>query len=858
MTAISHHPWPPPADWQEFERITCELFSAEWECRAKRHGRPSQPQRGVDVYGQPKGEAAWHGIQCKQKDNLAGTTVTPAELKDEVKKALNFEPPLAWFILATTGDRDAAVQDAARRLTDDHRKRGLFSVEVFFWPDFLTLYGKHLDVFRRHYEHILRLIPGAAESPYGPPFRLPPRNPNFAGRKELLDDLHAALASGAPAALTQAIRGLGGVGKTQLALEYAHRHAAEYAVVWWLRAEEPTQLASDYAALAGPLGIRESQDTNETCKAVRDCLRQAGSWLLVFDNATAPVAIRQYLPPAATGHVIITSRHPHWKDVAHPLDVHVFTPEESLDFLNRRLAGAIETEARLLAETLGHLPLALDQAAAYIEETGETISGYLDLIKKSRAEILKRGRPGQDYPETVATTWLLAMLKAKEQCPAAEGLMNLCAFLAPDDIPLDLIVEGAEFLPKPLAEAAKDRLRLNDAVKALQDYSLCRKDPQAQSLSFHRLVQAVAQEALSDEAKLFWCRAALGAVNKAFPSGSDDVRTWPASSRLLPHALAAADHAEALGVEEPTGRILNEAGAYLGGRAQFADAQRAYERALRIGEKAYGPDHTTVAIVVNNLGTVLKALGDLAGAMAAYERALRVDEKAYGPDHPTVATDVNNLGGVLQALGDLRGARTAYDRALRIDEKAYGPDHPAVARDVTSLGLVLRDLGYLAQAKAAFKRALRINEKAYGPDHPYVARNVNNLGLVLQDLGDPAGARAAYERALGIDEKAYGPDHPEVARDLNNLGSALHDLGEFAGAKAAFERALGIIEKAYGPDHPTVAITLNNLGGVLKDLGYLTGAKAAFERALRIRRKFLGADHPKTKTVRRNLDLLGK
>jgi tetratricopeptide (TPR) repeat protein len=858
MTAISDRQWPPPADWQEFERITCELFSAEWQSRAEPHGRRGQPQRGVDVYGQPKGEAAWHGIQCKQKDNLAGTTVTPAELKDEVKKALNFEPPLAWFILATTGDRDAAVQDAARRLTDDHQKRGLFSVRVFFWPDFLTLYGKHLDVFRRHYAHILRLFPGAAESPYGPPFRLLPRNPNFAGREELLRQLHAALASGAPAALTQAIRGLGGVGKTQLALEYAHRHAAEYAVVWWLRAEEPTQLASDYAALAGPLGISELQDTNETREAVRDRLRQTGNWLLVFDNATAPAAIRQYLPPAATGHVIITSRHPHWKDVAQPLDVHVFTPEESLDFLNRRLAGAIEAEARLLAETLGHLPLALDQAAAYIEETGETIPGYLDLFKKSRAEILKRGKPGQNYPETVATTWLLAMGKAKEQCPAAEGLMNLCAFLAPDDIPLDLIVEGAEFLPEPLNEAANDPLRLNDAVKALQDYSLCRKDPQAQSLYSHRLVQAVAQDALSDEAKLSWCRAALGAVNKAFPFESDDVRTWPASSRLLPHALALADHAETLGVGEPTGRILNRTGLYLRGRAQFADARRAHERALRIGEKAYGPDHPTVAVRVSDLGGVLRALGDLAGARAAYERALGINEKAYGLEHREVATVVNNLGLVLHALGDLAEAKEALERALRIDEKSYGPDHSSVATDVSNIGSVLQDLGDLAGARGAYERALRIDEQAYGPDHPTVAIDVNNLGSVLQDLGDLAGARAACERALRIEEKAYGPDHPTVATVLNNLGLVLKDLGDFAAAKAALERALRIDEKAYGPDHPSTAITVNNLGSVLKDLGDLAGARAAYERALRICRKLLGDEHPKTKTVRRNLDSLAK
>lgn len=770
MTTISDHQWPPPADWQKFERITHELFSAEWQCPAELHGRRGQPQRGVDVYGQPKGETGRCGIQCKQKDDLAGATVTPAELKAEVKKALTFQPPLTRFILATTGDRDAKVQEVARLLTDDHQKRGLFSVEVFFWPDFLVLYGKYPEVFRQHYEHILRLIPGAASSPFGPPFRLPQRNPNFSGREELLRDLHAALASGASAALTQAIRGLGGVGKTQLALEYAHRHAAEYAVVWWLRAEEPTQLASDYAALAGPLGIAESQDTNKTREAVRACLHQMKNWLLVFDNATAPDSLRDYLPPGATGHVIITSCHPHWKDVAQLLDVHVFTPEESLDFLTRRLAGAVEAEARLLAETLGHLPLALDQAAAYIEETGETIPGYLDLFKGCRAEILRRGKPSQEYPDTVATTWLMAMRKAKEQCPAAEGLMNLCAFLAPDDIPLDLIVvEGAEFLPEPLAEAAKDRLRLNDAVKALQDYSLCKRAPQAQSLSFHRLVQAVAQDSLPDEAKLTWCRAALVAVNEAFPARSDDVRTWPACSRLLPHALAVADHAEALGIGEPAGRILNHAGGYLWGRAQFVDARRAYERALKIVEKVHGPDHPNVGVVVNNLAGVLQAQGDLAGAKAACERALRISEKVFGPDYPSVATDVNNLGIVLHGLGDLARAKAACERALGIDEKAFGPDHPAVARDVNNLGMVLMDLGELARAKALFERAFGIDEKAYGLEHPVAATDVNNLGTVLIHMGDPKGAKESFEWALRVFRKFLGDEHPKTKGARRNL-----------------------------------------------------------------------------------------
>ncbi len=280
------------------------------------------------------------------------------------------------------------------------------------------------------------------------------------------------------------------------------------------------------------------------------------------------------------------------------------------------------------------------------------------------------------------------------------------------------------------------------------------------------------------------------------------------------------------------------------------------ERALKIDETAYGPEHPKVATQVNNLGLVLRDLGDLSGARAHLERALKMVEDAYGPEHPKVATQVNNLGLVLRDLGDLSGARAHLERALKMVEDAYGPEHPEVARGVNNLGGVLYDLGDLAGAQAHWERALKIDETAYGPEHPEVARDVSNLGLLMKALGDLAGARAYCERALKMVETAYGPDHPNVSRDVNNLGSVLHDLGDLAGARIHYERALKIDEAAYGPDHPNVARDVNNLGLVLRDLGDLAGARAHYERALAIRRLVLGDDHPDTKRVERNLAAL--
>ena len=685
------------------------------------------------------------------------------------------------------------------------------------------------------------------------------RNPNFTGRESLLAQLRAALMSGQPAALTQAISGLGGVGKTQLAVEYAYRYVAEYDVVWWVRAEEPVTLAGDYAGLAGELGLPEEDALEQrvVVEAVRRWLGQNAGWLLVFDNARDPTEVRDYLPQGATGHVLVTSRHPVWRRVARSLSVQVMERAEAVDFLLKRTGQANDDEeaADALAEALGCLPLALEQAGAYVEATERSLSDYLKLFHDHRLELLRRGIPSTDYPDTVATTWEISFQQVRQASPAGANLLNLCAFLAPDDIPRDLLSEGAQHLPQPLADAVADPLAFDEALAALRRYSLV--EVRNDALSVHRLVQAVARDRLPEEARRMWAEAAVCLVDGAFPFESYDVRTWPECSRLLPHALAAAGHAEALDVaSEATGRLLNQTGLYLHGRAEFAEAKAAYERALAIDEVAFGPHHPSVARDVNNLGGVLKDLGDLAGARAAFERVLAISEAAFGPTHPKVATAVNNLGGVLRDLGDLAGALAAFERALAIDEAAFGPDHPNVAMDISNLGLVLKDLGDLEGARAAHERALAIDESVFGPDHPNVARDVNNLGMVLQALGDLVEARIAYERALAIDEAAFGPNHPNVATRINNLGSVLHDLGDLAGAQAAFERALAIDEAAFGHGHPKVASRVNNLGGVLRDLGDVAGARAAYDRALAIFKKMLGADHPNVATVVNNLGMV--
>lgn len=691
-------------------------------------------------------------------------------------------------------------------------------------------------------------FPGALPPIWNVPYN---RNPNFTGRESLLADLRSALTYGQ----TVALHGLGGIGKTQIAIEYINRHKSDYQIVWWIRSEGPSTLSSDYADLADDLNLPKMDDQRDVIRAVRLWLGRNEDWLLIFDNADMPADIRDYLPQGGRGHVIVTSRDStDWGSTATALEVKMFDRAESIEFLLKRTKVDDKDAAGALAEELGGLPLALEQAGAYILATGIELEEYLDLFQTKRKELWKDEKMPADYRDKVDTTWNLAMDRVKEEATEGADLLNLCAFLAPDDIPRSLFGEGNEHLPETLTET----LAVNRAVEALRRYSLINASPKKDKVSVHRLVQAVTRDRLSDEERKRWAEAAVRLMNEAFPFQSNDTRTWSECSLLLPHALATAEHGEELGVgSEATGRLLNQAGGYLWGRGEFIEAKEVIERALVIGERVLGPEHPHVAIYVNNLGEILRAQYDLEGAQKQILRALKIDEKAYGFNHSQVAVDVNNLGLVMRDQGDFEGAKKLFERALEIDEKALGSDHPRVSIRLNNLGRVLQDMGDLERAKEYFERALEINETIYGPDHPNVARNVNNLGGVLQQLGELQEARICYERALKIDEKALGPDHPNMAIRLNNLGRVLQAMGDLVRAKRFLDHALEIGEKVYGPYHPKVAIFVGNLGLILQEMNDIEGSKKLHERALKICLEMLGKDHPLTKTMRDNLNSLG-
>jgi tetratricopeptide (TPR) repeat protein len=670
------------------------------------------------------------------------------------------------------------------------------------------------------------------------------RNPYFTGRDEILRQLHEDLGSGKQAALTQAISGLGGVGKTQLALEYAYRHASDYEGVWWLHAESPATLAAEYAALGPHLGIDMMTDQGAMIREVRARLAHQQGILLIFDNATEPSALNPYLPLGPGRRVIVTTRAQYWPG-ARAQKVREFELEQAVKFLLERSQQSDRAAAEEVANRLGCLPLALEQAAAYVAKCGKSLADYSALLKQRGLEVLEKGQPYQ-YEETVGTTWDLAFDKVKAECPPAVELLYPCAFLAPEAI--------------YIKELAADEVALDEAKAALLGYSLVHGQGEGESISIHRLVSEVIRKRMVAGERESWLRVALRIVNRAFPSDSDDVRTWPQCSRWLAHALTVVDWDKAAEVEASAcATILNHAGLHLKAMASYREAEPLFRRALAIFEQRLGLNHPHVAACLNNLALLLRATNRLAEAEPLFRRALAIGEQSLGPNHPEVATALSNLAELLQATNRLAEAEPLCHRALAIFEQRLGLNHPHVASALNNLALLLKDTNRRAEAEPLFRRAFAIFEQSLGPNHPKVAVCLNNLALLLQATSRLAEAEPLFRRALAIWEQSLGPNHPEVATALNNLALLLRATNRLAEAEPLCHRALAIFEQRLDPNHPNVAACLNHLALLLEATNRLAEAEPLFRRALAIAEESLVPDDPRTLLYRENLEtLLGK
>ncbi len=684
---------------------------------------------------------------------------------------------------------------------------------------------------------------GSEEIPAEQMWNVPLRNPNFTGRAGELDQIRASLTAG-QVMTVQALHGMGGIGKTHTAIEYAHRHGRHYELVWWIDAEQAALIAEQFAVLGTALGLSPAPDSKAAVRAVCAELRKRLAWLLIFDNAERIEDIRPVLP-GGTGHVLVTTRRGGFRALGPVLDLDVFDRVDAICLLRRRVPHLSEDEANALAEQLGDLPLALEQAAAFLDQTGLPAREYLSLLRVRASDLYARGRVA-DHQDTVATLWSLSLTRLWDAQPKAVHLLDLCAWLAPEPIPVDLFTGYPDLLPEPLSSMV-DPLALTDIVSTLVDYSLVRRTDGG--LLLHRLLQAVIRERTTSDQQPHPLAVILALLRADL---SDDILyiqdNWPRWRQLLPHVLAATDHhdyTQSVAADEAAW-LLHHAATYLSVAGPgYSVARPMLERALRIRESLYSPNDPQIASTLHNLGIALSELGQWAAARPLLKRALDIREDCYGLDHPDVADSQTWLGGVLASLGESADARPMLERALHIRESTQDPHHPEVATTLNILGNTFMRLGTPAAAQPLFLRALRIREAVYGPSHPWTATSMARLGEALTELGEPLAARPLLERALHIRESIYGPNASAVAGALDPLGAVLAELDGPAAARPVLERALRIRETAQGHNHPRTASVLNNLGQVLTKLGD-PAARPMLERALHIAETTYGPHHPLT------------
>jgi tetratricopeptide (TPR) repeat protein len=596
-----------------------------------------------------------------------------------------------------------------------------------------------------------------------PVWMVPRRNGFFTGRETLLTALHDSFIKGRAAVLTQgqAINGLGGIGKTQIAMEYAYRYQDEYRFVLWANAATHETLISAFVSIADELKLPERalQEHEKIVAAVRRWLSTNEGWLLIVDNADELAIVWPLLPAGNKGHVLVTTRDQATEDLESFLVGKMDRVEGTLLLLRRAkiLKSGMKPEqvpledrqvAEQIVAEMDGLPLALDQAGAYIKKAQCSLSDYLSLYRTRRAEMLRRYGPLEDndsHKPVVATTWSLSFQRAKEKCPTSADFLRFCAFLAPDAIPEEIITAGTEHLGPVLQAVANDPLELHKAIAALGAYSLIRCDPANKTLSIHRLVQAVLRDAMSDDETKLWAERTVLAVNEACPAVKFEM--WMQWERYLPHAQACADliEQEDLKLTEAA-LLLNKTGCYLDDRARYSEAEPLYQQALSIREQQLGPDHPNTATTLNNLAVLYRSQGKYEQAEPLYVRALRIREEQLGPAHPDIAQSLNNLASLYKSQGKYEQAEPLYIRALCICEEQLGASHPYTATSLNNLAELYRNQGKYSEAEPLYRRALAILLQSLGSQHPNTRRGRRNYAALLRAMNRNEEAKQIEEQ----------------------------------------------------------------------------------------------------------------
>ncbi|WP_416978792.1 FxSxx-COOH system tetratricopeptide repeat protein [Streptomyces sp. T028] len=685
----------------------------------------------------------------------------------------------------------------------------------------------------------------------------PPRNRVFTGREELLRELERGLREGPTAVLPHALHGMGGVGKSQLALEFVYRHASEYEIVWWIPAERPTQIAQAFVELARRLDLPVSGEANTAVPAVLEALRTGNpyaKWLLVFDNAESPQAVQEYFPtmpgPNQGGSILVTSRNPQWNTLAHPLEVDVFERSESIHLLQRRNKDLSTEDANKLAEVLGDLPLAVEQASAWRAETGMPADEYLRLFDEKRAELMTVSQPTQ-YEETVATAWNVSLDHLERKNAAALQLLQVCAFFAPEPISRSFF-SGASVDPiaPDLDLALSDPLRLGRAIREINRYSLAKIDHRTNSIQMHRLVQAVLVARMSEEQRDRMRHGAHLLLAANTPGDAQDPQHWTRFADLYPHVL----------VSEATASANRQVRQMVCGITEFLFFWGDHGGAREFGQQAYdlwkglyGEGDRQTLMLGRHLRFALWTLGRYQESAALNERMLAVLRQPDADAEEELLRAMGQVGIDRRAVGDFRGAlvndEEVYERAVR----SFGEDDPETLLHAHNLGVSLRVNGHFRNALELDNQTWQRKAQIYGADALITLLTEASIALNRREMGEYSETAQHCEAIVDKYRRLFGDTSPHTLRAVTLLAVSLRKAGHHVRAAELTGPARKTLLARYGERHPDYLAASLNLSIDMRQLGDLNESRRLGEITRDLYRQVLGPQHPHTNSAEMDL-----
>ena len=721
----------------------------------------------------------------------------------------------------------------------------------------------------------------------------PQRNTTFTGRNLILDRVRDQLGGGMSVVLPQphALYGLGGVGKTQVALEYVHRFSADYDLVWWISAEDTGNVVASLAELGARIGAPGGEDINVASQeAVQMLARGAPTkrWILVFDNADDPARLSRYFPAGGGGHILVTSRNQAWAQQGVSLPIDVFTRDESVEHLTRRASGLSAEEADQVASAVGDLPLAVEQAAAWLAETATPIKDYLRQLAEQTTEVLDLNQP-PDYPQTVAATWNISIARLKDRSPASVRLLQLCAFLAAEPISSQLLYskEMIDAL-RPYDPALQESLLLGRVIREIGRFALAKVDQVSNSIQVHRLVQAVIRSQLTEEEQRDARHVVHTVLAGCRPDGDepiDDPETWPRFGVIWPH-LAASDARNC--TDPATRRLLIDRVRYLWKRGEFPGAQQLAEETLEHWKPILGEDDTQYLYLRCQLGNILRSQGRYIEAREINTELLERQRRVLGVSHPHTYVTMSGLASDLAALGVYGSAVDFAREAHEGFSQIFHESHRRTLSAANNLALALRMVGRYGEARSIDQDTFDRRIEVLGPDHPYTLASAARLGRDLREVGRYTESVSLLSRAYDNHKRILGKGFPGTLSCAKSLAVSLRRAGQFENARrlttatrgeyraqykaptpdslacdlnmaadlfAANEReaarevareALTEYMKVPGENHPYTQAALNNLGIFHWGCGDAQEAEAVFRKVLRRMGEVLGPQHPHT------------